>query len=197
MEYTRGYSFARKMEDGKPVLDDEGNEVLQYPDAQIPEYQTIKAAGADFFAAEDVTIPSFWRGIRFWEGLLDRVMSLGEQPTDEEKKMFQPTYVHTGVKAYMQEDEALYIYNRSSNPKKMGLVLANSVGLIDADYVDNPENDGEIMGSFYNFFPWDVKIKKGDRIMQGVFAKYLRPLEGQGLRVKGKERSGGWGSTGK
>lgn len=197
MEYKRGYALARKMQDGKPVLDENGNEVPLYPDAVIPEYQTFRAAGADFRAAEDTVIPSIWKGLKIWEGLRDRVMNLGEEASKEEKKLFQPTYVHTGIKAYMQDDEVLYIFNRSSNPKKIGLVIANSVGVIDADYVDNPENDGEILGSFYNFFPWDVTIKKGDRIIQGVFHKFLRPYEGQGLNIKESERKGGWGSTGK
>ena len=36
--------------------------------------------------------------------------------------------VPTGVKAYMQAGEVLYLYDRSSNPRKKGLVLINSVG---------------------------------------------------------------------
>jgi len=31
---------------------------------------------------------------------------------------------------------------RSSTPKKKGLILANGIGIIDADYVDNPDNEG-------------------------------------------------------
>ena len=42
--------------------------------------------------------------------------------------------VPTGVKAYMQPTEVLYLYDRSSNPRKKGLVLINSVGVIDGDY---------------------------------------------------------------
>ena len=41
-----------------------------------------------------------------------------------------PIFVPTGIKAYMDDDEVLFLYNRSSNPKKKGLVLANSVGVI-------------------------------------------------------------------
>ena len=40
--------------------------------------------------------------------------------------------VPTGVKAYMQPGEVLYLYDRSSNPRKKGLVLINSVGVIDS-----------------------------------------------------------------
>ena len=50
--------------------------------------------------------------------------------------------VPTGVKAYMQPTEVLYLYDRSSNPRKKGLVLINSVGVIDGDYYGNPGNEG-------------------------------------------------------
>ena len=53
-----GFELARKMENGKPVVAFD-REVLAYENAQLPEYQTKKASGADFFAAEDTVIPSF------------------------------------------------------------------------------------------------------------------------------------------
>ena len=83
--------------------------------------------------------------------------------------------LHTGIKAAMEEDEVLYLYNHKDNPGKMGLVLADGVGMVDSDYYNNSDNDGEIAFAFYNFFPWDVMIQSGTRIGQGVFAKYLRP----------------------
>ena len=95
----------------------------------------------------------------------------------------------------MYEDEVLELYNRSSNPKKLGLILANSVGVVDADYYGNPDNDGEIMFAFYNLKPWDVTLKVGDRIGQGVFKKFLRPEVG--LDINNKAREGGFGSTNK
>ena len=66
----------------------------------------------------------------------------------------------------MQADEALFLYNRSGNPIKKGLVMANSVGVVDSDYYNNPGNEGVIMFAFYNFFPFDVTVKKGERIGQ-------------------------------
>ena len=99
-------------------------------------------------AAEDVTIPSF-------------------------KKGMAPRLVKTGIKAYMQDDEFLALYNRSSNPKKKGLILANSVGIIDKDYYGNPDNDGHIMFAFYNIKEEDVVIKKGEAIGQGIFQKFF------------------------
>ena len=132
----------------------------------LPVRKTKKSAGYDFEAAEDITIKA------------------GEKV---------PTLIPTGIKAYMQDDEVLYLYNRSSNPKKKGLVLANSVGVIDADYYGNPDNDGNIMFAFYNVKDEDITIKKGEAIGQGVFAKFLTVDDDN---AEG-ERTGGFGSTSK
>ena len=59
--------------------------------------------------------------------------------------------VPTGVKAYMQAGEVLYLYDRSSNPRKKGLVLINSVGVIDGDYYGNPANEGHIFAQMQNY----------------------------------------------
>ena len=113
----------------------------------MPVRKTKFSAGYDIEAAEDCVIPAF---------------KLGQKPT----------LVKTGLKAYMQEDEYLMLCNRSSNPFKKGLVLANSIGIIDADYYGNPDNDGAFMYAFYNMFDKDVEIKKGDVIGQAIFKKY-------------------------
>lgn len=132
----------------------------------LPIRKTKYSAGYDFEAVEDVVIPSFSKGMN-------------------------PTLVKTGVKAYMQDDEVLMLYNRSSNPKKKGLILANSVGVVDKDYYGNPDNDGHIMFAFYNIKEEDVVIKKGEAIGQGVFQKYFVTDDdnAQGDRI------GGFGST--
>ena len=172
----RGFDFARAMAEvaGRkmPVINtDSGEYVKAYSGARLPEYSTERSAGIDFFCAEDVVIPSF----------------CGSEGN-------APVLVHTGVKAFMEDDEVLELYNRSSNPLKRGLVLANSVGIVDADYYNNPANDGEIMFAFYNFSDSPVKLCVGDRIGQGIFKKFLRAEEGYTL--KRQERSGGFGSTG-
>ena len=197
MSSVREFKFARKMEDGVAVRED-GVEVKAFPEAKYPEYATKQSAGADFFCAEDVTIPSIWRSIPDLLVFFRPLNKLNYADTKEnadQKKGFEPTLVHTGIKASMLEDEVLYLYNRSSNPKKLGLVLANGVGVVDADYFENPDNDGEIMFAFLNILPWSVKLKAGDKLGQGVFAKFLRPVDG--FTVKEDKRVGGFGSTDK
>ena len=134
----------------------------------LPIRKTKYSAGYDIEAAEDTVIPSF-------------------------KKGMAPTLVKTGLKAYMQDDETLMLYNRSSNPKKKGLILANSVGVVDKDYYGNPDNDGHIMFAFYNIKDEDVVVKKGEAIGQAIFQKYLIADDD----VAEGERMGGFGSTGR
>ena len=114
----------------------------------IPVRKTKNSAGYDVEAAEDCIIPMF---------------KLGQKPT----------LIKTGLKAYCQDDEYYMLLNRSSNPFKKGLVMANSVGIIDADYYNNEDNDGHFMYAYYNFSDKDVEIKKGDIIGQVIFSKYL------------------------
>ena len=130
---------------------------------KLPKRSTAKSAGYDFFAIEDVVC-----------------------------KAHEITLVKTGIKAYMEDDEVLLLFNRSSNPKKKGLVIPNSVGVIDCDYADNLDNEGEIGGLFYNILDEDVVIKAGEKMMQGIFVKYGITDDDD---AKG-ERTGGWGSTG-
>ena len=137
-------------------------------DINLPVRKTKYSAGYDIEAAEDVVIPSF-------------------------KKGDAPTLIKTGLKAYMADDEVLMLYNRSSNPKKKGLILANSVGVIDKDYYGNPDNDGHIMFAFYNIKDEDTVIKKGEAIGQAVFQKYLVTDDD----IASGERTGGFGSTDK
>ena len=83
------------------------------------------------------------------------------------------------------------LVNRSSNPIKKGLVLANSIGVVDADYYNNPDNEGHIMFAYYNFSSGDITIKKGDRIGQAIFTSFFTCDNDKAEGV----RTGGFGST--
>lgn len=132
----------------------------------MPVRKTKYSAGYDIEAAENIIIPAYKPGMN-------------------------PTLISTGLKAYMQDDEVMLLYNRSSNPKKKGLVLANGVGVIDKDYYGNSDNDGHFMFAVYNIKEEDVEVKKGECIGQAIFQKYLVTDndDAQG------ERMGGFGST--
>ena len=134
----------------------------------LPVRKTKYSAGYDMEAAEDIIIPSFKKGMK-------------------------PTLVKTGIKAYMREDEVLILANRSSNPGKKGLILANSIGVVDSDYYGNPDNDGHIMFAFFNIKDEDIEIKKGDAIGQAIFQKFLVTDND----LADGTRTGGFGSTNK
>ncbi len=129
----------------------------------LPKRETAHAAGYDLSVAEETSIAP------------------GEI-----------VLVPTGVKAYMQDGEVLYLYDRSSNPRKKGLVLINSVGVIDGDYYGNPANEGHIFAQMKNITDQTVTLAVGERIVQGVFMPFLIA---DGDQADG-ERTGGFGSTG-
>ena len=109
----------------------------------------------------------------------------------ENKKYLKSTLVPTGIKAYMGDDEYLQLANRSSNPLKRFLSLANGIGVIDSDYYNNTDNEGHIMFQFTNFGLTDMVIKKGERIGQGIFLPFLKADQDQTTT----ERTGGFGSS--
>ena len=98
-----------------------------------------------------------------------------------------------GVKAYMLPNEYLALYVRSSLGIKKGLVLMNTVGIIDSDYYNNPDNEGEIIACIYNSGDDPVIIKAGERIVQGIFSKYFITDNDRA----NESRTGGIGSTDK
>ena len=145
-----------------------GFELIEGMNGELPIKATIHSAGVDFIASSDITIPAF----RF-KG--------------------QATLVPTGVKAFMQKDEYLQIFARSSIPVNLGLIMSNGVGIVDADYYNNPKNEGHIMIEFNNLTNEHIMIEKGTRIAQGIFNKVL-PVT-HGVRLKNDTRNGGFGST--
>lgn len=101
--------------------------------------------------------------------------------------------IPTGIKVYMDENEWLGIYIRSSIAVKYGIVLANSVAVIDSDYYNNPDNEGHIMLPIRNVSGMPYTVKKGDRIAQGIFHRYYKVDNDSA----DGDRTGGIGSTGK
>jgi dUTP pyrophosphatase len=95
------------------------------------------------------------------------------------------------VKACMPDDEVLMVYIRSSLGIKYDVVLANGVGVIDADYYSNSGNDGNIGVCLKNNGKSQLSIVRGEGIAQCVFTKYL---VAENCNSE-EERVGGVGST--
>ena len=79
----------------------------------------------------------------------------------------------TGIKAYFEDDEVLLILVRSSAGFRHNIRLVNQVGVIDADYYNNKDNEGHIFIKIQNEGQKTVKFKAGEAIAQGIFLKYL------------------------
>ena len=99
--------------------------------------------------------------------------------------------IPTGIKAYMDFDEYLGIYIRSSLALKHGIVLTNNVGIIDSDYYNNRDNEGHIICALVNRGDKDICINAGDRFVQGIFERYFLAEEEENTNI----RRGGFGST--
>lgn len=159
----------------------------------LPTRKTASSAGYDFEAAEDIVIPSY-------SSLMDELdnfypdselVSLKYLAFATTTTKLKPTLIPTGIKCKMDENVFLQLSVRSSCPLKNWIILANGVGIIDADYYNNPDNEGEIFFQVINLSPWDIQIKKGDVIGQGVILPYFITEND----AASGQRVGGFGST--
>ncbi len=130
---------------------------------ELPTRQTAHSAGYDLAAADEVTIPP--GGVAL---------------------------VPTGLRAIMPTNEFLAIYIRSSLGLRRGLLPANGVGIIDADYAHNSDNGGHILLPLRNLGVEPARIARGERVAQAIFQPY--GVVDDDLAHGG--RRGGFGSTG-
>ena len=99
-----------------------------------------------------------------------------------------------GIKASMNSDEVLFLIVRSSMGFKYNVRMCNQVGVIDSDYYGNLDNEGHIFIKLENHGDKDYVVKKGDKIIQGIFIKYLTVDEEEKIN---NARTSGIGSTDK
>lgn len=116
-----------------------------YDNYLLPRRETKCAAGYDFYA------------------LYDYVVKPGEIKT-----------IPTGIKVSMESDDALLLLDRSSMGFKWNVRLCNQVGVIDADYYNNHNNEGHMWIKIQNEGTEDYVVKAGDGMVQGMFVKYLK-----------------------
>ena len=162
-------------------------------DIQLPERKTADSAGYDFVVAEDTIVPSIGRHFNSLLAYADPIdaKSLEEIEKLTKETAARPTLVPTGIKCHLGLGQYLELSVRSSCPLKYWLVLANGVGIIDRDYLNNEQNEGEIYFQMINLSPYDILLKAGDRIGQGIIKNYIITDDDAAC---GK-RIGGFGST--
>lgn len=187
-------------------------------EALLPKRGSAASAGYDLFVAEDIIIPpaadlirklelmtfaKFYSTREYHPGFQTLIEAMDENPPLDEpltldeianftkKFKAKPTLVSSGIKCKLDPDTYLELSVRSSTPLKHWLIMANSVGVIDADYYNNPDNEGEIFFQMINLSPFPISLKKGDRICQGIIKPYLTTEDD----AANGARLGGFGST--
>lgn len=140
-----------------------------HPDAVTPEYKSNLAAGFDLVAIEDT------------------LFSPGETKL-----------VRTGLAIDVGFGYQLEIRDRSGMALKTPMRVANGPGTVDADYRGEVSVIMTNTKAFYTNGEGEYKIKKGDRIAQGVVMPAIRADIEVVDRLNDTERgAGGFGSTGK
>lgn len=131
---------------------------------ELPFFTTKGAIGFDFHARETVTI-----------------------------KKGEIGFIPLNLIFKVPKGYGLFIFSRSSVPFKKGLIVANSVGVIDQDYCGETD---ELKLCVLNVSGKSVVVDKGERIAQGVIMKIEKPTFVEVSKMNKKSR-GGFGSTGK
>ena len=187
--------------------------VSKYADAglPLPVRATANSAGYDFVVAKDTVLKpyvdhyremSLLKDVSFaqiMENLFESAkgkatvqpLTLADVANITGKHKNKPALVSTGMKCKLDQGTFLQLSVRSSSPLKYWLMLGNGVGIIDADYYNNPDNEGEIFFQIYNLSPFNIQIKKGEAIGQGIIMPWGVTEDDFSIT----ERVGGFGST--
>ena len=135
---------------------------LNYNSILLPQRATTGSAGYDFYCPFSITVMPH-------------------------SKVLLPS----GYKVKLKEGYVLKLYPRSSLGFNFNMSLANTVGIIDSDYYNNPTNEGHIMDMIVNNSDNPLELKFGERYVQGVIEKFYITYDDNVLT----RRTGGIGST--
>lgn len=131
----------------------------------LPKRSTKESAGYDVYAPFDINL----------------------KPNEDIK-------IPTGIRAYMQRGEVLFIFPRSGLGFKYYTRIANTIGVVDSDYYYS-DNEGHIFVKLRNEGDKDLHIKQGEAFCQMIFMPFL--LVDNDNFDDGNNRNGGFGSTNK
>ncbi len=100
--------------------------------------------------------------------------------------------LRTGLIIRVPEGYTLLIAARSSLPRKYGLCVPQGFGIVDNDFC-GPED--ELLIQLLNFTDKPTSVKKGDRLVQGMFVPFVKG-QFQEVDEHNQPNRGGFGSTG-
>lgn len=134
---------------------DVDNNIELYNDIKIPQRDSEFTAGYDIYLLKDIKL-----------------------------KPGEIIKLPTGLKSFFEKDEVLLLIVRSSMGFKYNIRLCNQVGVIDADYYNNKDNEGHIWIRIQNEGDKEVYLKKDEAIVQGIFLKYLTTASDKKLELE-------------
>lgn len=126
-----------------------------YNQYKLPQRDSDSTAGYDIYLLEDLVI----------------------EPNEIKK-------IPTGIKSFFEKDEVLFLIVRSSTGFKYNIRLCNQVGVIDADYYNNKNNEGHMWIKIQNEGNERVIIPKGEAIVQGIFLNYLTTRSDRNIEIE-------------
>ena len=126
-----------------------------YNEYKLPQRDSDSTAGYDIYLLEDLII----------------------EPNEIKK-------IPTGIKSFFGKDEVLFLIVRSSTGFKYNIRLCNQIGVIDADYYNNKNNEGHMWIKIQNEGNERVIIPKGESIVQGIFLKYLTTQSDRNIEIE-------------
>ena len=127
----------------------------QYNEYKLPQRDSDSTAGYDIYLLEDLII----------------------EPNEIKK-------IPTGIKSFFGKDEVLFLIVRSSTGFKYNIRLCNQVGVIDADYYNNKNNEGHMWIKIQNEGNQRVIIPRGESIVQGIFLNYLTTRSDRNIELE-------------
>ena len=133
------------------------DDIELYNEYSLPKRDSVYTAGYDIYLLEELTI----------------------KPGERKK-------VPTGIKSYFDKEEVLLLVVRSSMGFKYNIRLCNQVGVIDADYYNNKDNEGHIWLMIQNEGEKEYNFKKGEAIAHWLFMKYLTTKSDKSINIQRK-----------
>lgn len=134
-----------------------------YDNIMLPKRSTIGSAGYDFYLPDNI-------------------------------KLFKNycATIPTGIRCDIDDGWVLAAFPRSGHGFKYGVHLANTVGIIDADYYD-AKNEGHIHIKLVNdsMLSSDIILERGTAFCQGIFLPFGITFDDEA----DAKRIGGFGST--
>lgn len=131
------------------------DDIALYNEYLLPKRDSDASAGYDIYLLEDLNI----------------------LPNEIQK-------IPTGIKSYFDKNEVLFLIVRGSTGFKYNIRLCNQVGIVDADYYNNIDNEGHIWLKIQNEGNQTVNIPKGEAIVQGIFLNYLTTKSDRNLNIE-------------